>query len=103
MADGALYLYAVADSDLTEAEVAGVRAVDDSPVQVVTEAPVAAVSREVGDMSEEPQENPCGLGLMRLEDAMVDLREHFGLWPVDLNFDLGPLGHLLPHSDGNAQ
>jgi hypothetical protein len=37
-----------------------------------------------------------GLGLMKLEDAMADLREHFGLRPEDLNLDLGPLGHLLP-------
>lgn len=57
---------------------------------------------EVGDLSEETLEN-LGLGLMRLEEAMVDLREYFGLRPEDLNIDLGPLGHLLPHSDGNAQ
>jgi Gas vesicle protein K len=57
---------------------------------------------EVGDLSEETIEN-LGLGLMRLEEAMVDLREYFGLRPEDLNIDLGPLGHLLPHSDGNAQ
>jgi hypothetical protein len=37
-----------------------------------------------------------GLGLMKLEEAMADLRAHFGLRPEDLNVDLGPLGHLLP-------
>jgi Gas vesicle protein K len=57
---------------------------------------------EVGDLSEETIEN-LGLGLMRLEEAMVDLREYFGLRPEDLNIDLGPLGHLLPHPDGDAQ
>ena len=39
----AVYLYAIADSDLAEAEVAALRAVDDSSVQVIIEAPVAAV------------------------------------------------------------
>lgn len=53
---------------------------------------------EVGDLPDETVEN-LGLGLMRLEEAMVDLREHFGLRPEDLNIDLGPLGHLLPRSD----
>lgn len=40
-----------------------------------------------------------GLGLMRLEEAMDHLREHFGLRPEDLNIDLGPLGDLLPPTD----
>jgi Gas vesicle protein K len=56
---------------------------------------------EVGDLPEETVEN-LGLGLMRLEEAMVDLREYFGLQPEDLNIDLGPLGSLLPRSDGDA-
>jgi hypothetical protein len=33
---------------------------------------------------------------MRLEDAMNELCERFGLSPSDLNLDLGPLGTLLP-------
>lgn len=36
-----------------------------------------------------------GLALMRLEQAVTELREHFGLEPGDLNLDLGPLGLLL--------
>jgi Gas vesicle protein K len=32
---------------------------------------------------------------MLLEEKMVELREHFGLDPEDLNIDLGPLGPLL--------
>jgi Gas vesicle protein K len=36
-----------------------------------------------------------GLALMRLEQAMTELREHFGLAPGELNLDLGPLGPLL--------
>jgi hypothetical protein len=49
---------------------------------------------EVGDLSDETVER-LGLGLMRLEEAMVELREHFGLEPGDLDIDLGPLGNLL--------
>jgi Gas vesicle protein K len=50
---------------------------------------------EVGDLPEETVER-LGLGLMHLEEAMDELREHFGLRPEDLNIDLGPLGNLLP-------
>jgi len=57
---------------------------------------------EVGDLPDETVEQ-LGLGLMRLEEAMTDLRKHFGLRPEDLNIDLGPLGHLLPHSDGESE
>jgi hypothetical protein len=53
---------------------------------------------EAGDLPEETVER-LGLGLMRLEEAMADLREHFGLRPEDLNIDLGPLGDLLPPPD----
>jgi hypothetical protein len=53
---------------------------------------------EAGDLSDDTVER-LGLGLMRLEEAMAELREHFGLEPGDLNIDLGPLGHLLPPPD----
>jgi len=49
---------------------------------------------DVGDLSDETVER-LGLGLMRLEEAMTELREHFGLEAEDLNIDLGPLGNLL--------
>jgi hypothetical protein len=49
---------------------------------------------DAGDLPDEKIEQ-LGLGLMRLEEAMVELREHFGLEPGDLNIDLGPLGNLL--------
>lgn len=49
---------------------------------------------DVGDLPDETVER-LGLGLMRLEEAMVELREHFGLRPEDLDIDLGPLGTLL--------
>jgi gas vesicle protein GvpK len=50
---------------------------------------------DTGDLPEDTVEQ-LGLGLLRLEEAMTELREHFGLTPADLNIDLGPLGPLLP-------
>lgn len=55
---------------------------------------------ESGELPDETIER-LGLALMRLEEAMTELREHFGLRPEDLNLDLGPLGTLLPHTDGD--
>jgi CRISPR/Cas system-associated endonuclease Cas1 len=49
---------------------------------------------ERGDLTDEQVER-LGSTLMRLEEAMTDLREHFGLTPEDLDIDLGPLGSLL--------
>ncbi|SEG99467.1 Gas vesicle protein K [Nonomuraea solani] len=48
-----------------------------------------------GNLSDE-QVEVLGVTLMRLEDAMTELCERFGLSPEDLNLDLGPLGTLLP-------
>jgi hypothetical protein len=47
-----------------------------------------------GDLTAE-QVDGLGLGLMRLEEAIAELREQYDLSPEDLNFDLGPLGPLL--------
>jgi hypothetical protein len=47
-----------------------------------------------GDLSDEQVEE-LGIGLMRLEEAMTELRERFDLSAEDLNLDLGPLGTLL--------
>jgi hypothetical protein len=55
---------------------------------------------ESGQLSEETVER-LGLGLMRLEEAMTELREHFGLRAEDLNIDLGPLGDLLGPPPGD--
>ena len=38
-----MYLYAVADSDLADADVTDMRAVDGAPVRIIAEAPIAAV------------------------------------------------------------
>ncbi|MGH3506825.1 MAG: gas vesicle protein K [Nocardioidaceae bacterium] len=47
-----------------------------------------------GDLTQEQIEG-LGLGLMRLEEAVTELRERYDLTPDDLNIDLGPLGMLL--------
>jgi len=49
---------------------------------------------DAGDLTSEQIER-LGLTLMRLDEAMARLRDHFGLTPEDLNIDLGPLGPLL--------
>ncbi|GAA1510631.1 hypothetical protein GCM10009677_49440 [Sphaerisporangium rubeum] len=48
-----------------------------------------------GDLTDEQVEK-MGVTLMRLEEAMEELCDRFGLSPADLNLDLGPLGTLLP-------
>ncbi|GAA3677064.1 gas vesicle protein K [Nocardioides ginsengisoli] len=48
-----------------------------------------------GDLSDAQIEG-LGNGLMRLEQAMNDLKDRYGLSTEDLNIDLGPLGTLLP-------
>ncbi|MEV4255943.1 gas vesicle protein K [Spirillospora sp. NPDC049652] len=50
---------------------------------------------EEGSLTDDQTEK-LGTALMRLEEAMAHLREHFDLTPEDLNLDLGPLGTLLP-------
>jgi Gas vesicle protein K len=50
---------------------------------------------EDGTVTDEQAER-LGYTLMRLDERMTELREHFGLAPEDLNIDLGPLGTLLP-------
>ncbi|HET6500810.1 MAG TPA: gas vesicle protein K [Amycolatopsis sp.] len=50
-----------------------------------------------GDLTED-QIEAIGLTLMRLEERMDELCDHFGLSPEDLNIDLGPLGPLLSRS-----
>ncbi|WP_245679142.1 gas vesicle protein K [Actinomadura hibisca] len=50
---------------------------------------------EDGSLTDEQVER-LGLALMRLEEAMERLKDHFDLDDSDLNLDLGPLGPLLP-------
>ncbi|MBI2352143.1 MAG: gas vesicle protein K, partial [Deltaproteobacteria bacterium] len=47
---------------------------------------------EAGSLSSEEIER-LGATLMKLEERMEELKEHFGI--DDLNLDLGPLGKLI--------
>ncbi len=54
-----------------------------------------AVNRVEGGRLTERQIERLGVGLMRLEEKMEELKKEFGLTDEDLNLDLGPLGKLL--------
>jgi hypothetical protein len=47
------------------------------------------------DQLESDQVEALGAALMRLDEAMTELRARYDLTPADLNIDLGPLGRLL--------
>lgn len=66
-------------------------------VELVRQLMEAQALRRVdeGDLTDEQVEG-LGLGLMRLEEAMEELKARFDLTADDLNIDLGPLGSLLP-------
>jgi hypothetical protein len=55
-----------------------------------------ALRRVEGGGLSEDQVEQLGLALMRLDEAMTRLKDHFKLEDHDLNLDLGPLGPLLP-------
>ncbi|MFC6936987.1 gas vesicle protein K [Actinomadura yumaensis] len=55
-----------------------------------------ALRRVEGGGLDPEQVERLGLALMRLEEAMTRLKDHFDLDDSDLNLDLGPLGPLLP-------
>jgi Gas vesicle protein K len=50
-----------------------------------------------GSLTDEQAEK-VGYTLMRLDERMTELTNHFGLEREDLNIDLGPLGPLLADS-----
>ena len=50
--------------------------------------------RRLEELDDE-QAEALGTALLRLAEAMDELRERHGLRPEDLNLDLGPLGTLL--------
>jgi hypothetical protein len=47
------------------------------------------------DELDEDQVEALGTALLRLDEAMTELRDRYGLKPADLNVDLGPFGTLL--------
>ena len=49
---------------------------------------------EAGTLTEEQTES-VGLALMRLEEAIGEIGNQFGLSPEDLKLDLGPVGKLM--------
>jgi hypothetical protein len=65
-------------------------------VELVRQLMEAQALRRVdeGDLTDEQVEN-LGLGLMKLEEAMEELKSRYDLTSSDLNIDLGPLGSLL--------
>ncbi len=54
-----------------------------------------AVRRMEGGGLTAEQVEELGLALMKLEEKMAELKEHFGLRDEELNIDLGPIGKLI--------
>jgi len=54
-----------------------------------------AVRRMEGGGLSPEQIEELGLALMKLEEKMAELKEHFGLEDEELNIDLGPIGKLI--------
>jgi signal transduction histidine kinase len=63
-------------------------------VELVRQLMERQAIRRLDELDEE-QVEALGTGLMRLQEAVDELREAHGLRPEDLNIDLGPLGSLL--------
>lgn len=54
-----------------------------------------AVRRMEGGGLTDEQVERLGLGLLRLENRLDEIKQAFGIADEDLNVDLGPLGRLL--------
>lgn len=63
-------------------------------VELVRQLMERQAIRRLDELDEE-QAEALGTGLIRLEEAIDQLREAHGIRPDDLNIDLGPLGTLL--------
>jgi hypothetical protein len=57
-----------------------------------------AIRRMEGGSLTDQQVEEMGTALMKLEQKIGELAEHFGLTMADLNLDLGPIGNLLEKS-----
>lgn len=53
-----------------------------------------AIRRMEGGSLDDAQIEEMGLALMKLEQKIRELAQHFNLKPEELNLDLGPLGNL---------
>ena len=53
-----------------------------------------AIRRMEGGSLDDSQIEEMGLALMKLEQKIRELAQHFNLKPEELNLDLGPLGNL---------
>lgn len=53
-----------------------------------------AIRRMEGASLDDAKIEEMGLALMKLEQKIRELADHFGLKPEDLNLDLGPLGNF---------
>ena len=49
---------------------------------------------EAGTLTDQQTED-IGRALMKLEETVVDIAAKFGIFPEDLNIDLGPIGKLM--------
>ncbi len=89
--------YRLDDGDDPEAAERGLAALVLTVVELLRQLMERQALRRVedGTVTDEQAER-LGYTLMRLDERMTELREHFGLEPEDLNIDLGPLGTLLP-------
>jgi hypothetical protein len=66
-------------------------------VELVRQLMERQALRRVDDESLSAEQiEAVGLALLRLDEAMTRLKDHFGLDEGDLNLHLGPLGNLLP-------
>ena len=63
-------------------------------VELVRQLMERQAVRRMDDLDDDTVE-ALGLALMRLDDAMTELRERYGLRREDLDLDLGPLGRLI--------
>ena len=91
--------YRLDDGDDPEAAERGLAALVLTVVELLRQLMERQALRRVEDGSvTDEQAERLGYTLMRLDERMNELREHFGLEPEDLNIDLGPLGTLLPEA-----
>ncbi|MDT4923924.1 MAG: hypothetical protein QOG01_1637 [Pseudonocardiales bacterium] len=63
-------------------------------VELVRQLMERQAIRRMDDLDED-RIDALGTALLRLDEAMAELRDRYGISRADLNLDLGPLGRLL--------